>query len=229
VISTKQEDTFMTSLNSPLVSQVIERLYDEAKRTDSVVLPRVRAEVDRLGGPFDDRNVTALLDDAFIPVASEVGRLLYTLVRTRRPKIAVEFGTSFGISTIHIAAALRDNGEGKLIATELNPNKALRAAEHVRQAGFADLVEVRRGDAFETLLDVKAIDFLLLDAWKGLYLPMLKKLEPVLNPGCLIVADDIKLFPEMLQAYVDYVRDPKNGYTSNELPIDDGLELSLRR
>ena len=69
----------------------------------------------------------------------------------------------------------------------------------------------------------------MLDAWKGLYLPMLKNLEPVLNSACLIVADDLKLFPEMLQTYLDYIRAPENGYTSNELPIDDGLELSLRR
>ena len=219
----------MTSLNSPVVSGVLERLYGEAERTDSVVLPRVRAEVDRLGGAFDDRNVSTLLDDAFIPVAAEVGRLLYTLVRLCRPTIAVEFGTSFGLSAIHIAAALRDNGRGKLIATELNSNKATRAIEHIRQAGLGDLVEVRSGDAFKTLSGVKGIDFLMLDAWKGLYLPMLKNLEPVLNSGCLIVADDLKLFPEMLQPYVDYVRNPENGYTSNELPIDDGLELSLRR
>jgi len=205
----------MTSLNSSIVSGVLERLYGEAERTDSVVLPRVRAEAGRLGGAFDDRNVSALLDDAFIPVAAEVGRLLYTLVRACRPTIAVEFGTSFGLSAIHIAAALRDNGSGKLIATELNQNKATRALEH--------------GDAFKTLSGVKGIDFLMLDAWKGLYLPMLKNLEPVLNSGCLIVADDLKLFPEMLKPYVDYVRNPENGYTSNELPIDDGLEVSLRR
>jgi predicted O-methyltransferase YrrM len=140
----------------------------------------------------------------------------------------VEFGTSFGLSAIHIAAALRDNGTGKLVATELNPTKASRAVEHLRQAGFGDLVEVRQGDAFETLSDVTGIDFLLLDGWKRLYLPMLKKLEPALNAGSLIVADDLKIMPEMLQPYLTYVRDPENGYTSNELPLDDGLELSLR-
>ena len=219
----------MTSLQSTQVSDVLQRLYADANKNDSVVLPRVHAEVARLGGAFDDRNVTALLDDAFIPVSSEVGRLLYTLVRARRPKVIVEFGTSFGLSTIHIAAALKDNGEGKLIATELNANKALRATEHIREAGLSQWAEVRQGDAFQTLVGITGIDFLLLDAWKGLYLPMLKKLEPVLNPGSLVVADDIKLFPEMLQSYVDYVRDPENGYTSNELPIDDGLELSLRK
>ena len=218
----------MTSLNTLEVRAVLDRLYDEAEQTDSKVIPVVLAEKNRLGGPFDDRKVAGLLDDAFMPVAPEVGRLLYVLVRTLRPTMAVEFGTSFGLSTIHIAAALRDNGAGRLIATELNPNKAFRAVEHLRQAGLGDLVEVRQGDAFETLSDVTDIDFLLLDGWKALYLPMLKKLEPTFKPGSLIVADDLKIMPEMLQPYVTYVRDPKNGYTSNELPLDDGLELSLR-
>jgi predicted O-methyltransferase YrrM len=63
----------------------------------------------------------------------------------------------------------------------------------------------------------------------GLYLPLLKKLEPVLEPGCLVVADDLKIMPELLQPYMDYVREPQNGYTSSELPLDDGLELSFRR
>jgi predicted O-methyltransferase YrrM len=218
----------MTSLNTLQVRTVLERLYNEAEQTDSKVIPVVLAEKNRLGGPFDDRKVAGLLDDAFMPVAPEVGRLLYVLVRTLRPTMAVEFGTSFGLSTIHIAAALRDNGVGRLIATELNPNKASRAVEHLRQAGFGDLVEVRQGDAFETLSDVTEIDFLMLDGWKALYLPMLKKLEPALKTGSLIVADDLKIMPEMLQPYVTYVRDPANGYISNELPIDDGLELSLR-
>ena len=219
----------MTSLNSPLVSEVLEDLYGEAKKTDGVLLPKVHAEANRIGGPLDDRKIASLLDDAFIPVAPEVGRLLYTLVRLRRPKIAVEFGASFGLSAIHIAAAIRDNGEGRLITTELNPNKAARAAENIKKAGLDDLVEVRQGDAFKTLSDVTKVDFLMLDGWKGLYLPMLQKLESFLSSGSPIVADDLKLFPEMLQPYVSYVRNPENGYTSNELPIDDGLELSLRR
>ena len=218
----------MTSLNSPQVRAVLDRLYDEAEQTDSKVIPVVLAEKERLGGFLDDRKVAGLLDDAFMPVAPEVGRLLYILVRTLRPTIAVEFGTSFGLSTIHIAAALRDNGVGRLIGTELNPNKASLAAEHIRQAGFGDLVEVRQGDAFETLSDVTEIDFLMLDGWKALYLPLLKKLELALNSGSLIVADDLKIMPEMLEPYVTYVRNPENGYTSNELPIDDGLELSMR-
>ncbi len=218
----------MTSLQSPAVRAVLDRLYAEADRNDGEVLPRVRAEAERLGGNYDDRKVAHLLDDAFIPVCPEVGQLLYVLVRMRRPKVAVEFGTSFGLSAIHIAAALRDNGEGKLITTELNALKAARAAEHFRQAGLAERIDLRQGDAFETLQGVRGIDFLMLDGWKSLYLPLLQKLEPSLSPGSLVAADDINLMQELLKPYLAYVRDPKNGYTSCEVPIDDGLEVSLR-
>jgi predicted O-methyltransferase YrrM len=216
----------MISLYSPPVLAVLERLYDKAERTDSKVLPGALAECECLDGPFDDREVAGLLDNAFIPVAP---RLLYVLVRTLRPTVAVEFGTSLGLSAIHIAAALRDNGVGRLIASELNPQKASLAVEHLQKAGFDDLVQVREGDAFETLSDVTEIGFLLLDGWKALYLAMLQKLEPALKSSSLIVAGDLKIMPEMLQPYLAYVRDPENGYNSCELPFDDGLELSLRR
>ena len=218
-----------TTLNSPQVSAVLDRLYKEAEQTDGKILPLVRAELARLGGRMDDCKMAPMLKDAYIPVAPEVGRFLYSLIRSCRPKIVVEFGTSFGLSAIHLAAALRDNGAGKLITTELDSGKAARAFEHLQQAGLSGIVEIRRGDAFETLTDVNGIDFLILDGWKALYLPMLNKLEPTLNSGSLIVADDITLMPEMVKPYVDYVRNPENGYTSTELPIDDGLEISLRK
>jgi predicted O-methyltransferase YrrM len=161
-------------------------------------------------------------------VAPEVGRLIYLLVRSRRPVLVVEFGTSFGLSALHIASALRDNRIGRLITTEQSADKASRAALHLEQAGLSDLVEIRQGDAFQTLTGIKGIDLLLLDGWKPLYLPLLKQLGPALSPGCLIVADDVISMSEKLAPYLAYVRDATNGYVSSEIPLDDGLELSIR-
>jgi predicted O-methyltransferase YrrM len=161
-------------------------------------------------------------------VAPEVGRLLYLLVRSRRPDRVVEFGTSFGLSAIHLAAALRDNGGGYLITTEQSAGKASRAAQHLTQAGLSDLVEIRLGDAFQTLFGIEGIDLLLLDGWKPLYLPLLRQLEPALSPGCLVIADDVVALAEPLAPYLAYVRDGANGYLSCEIPLDDGLELSIR-
>jgi predicted O-methyltransferase YrrM len=161
-------------------------------------------------------------------VAPEVGRLLYLLVRSRRPARVVEFGMSFGLSTIHLAAALRDNGSGRLVTTEQSTSKASRAAQHLTQAGLSDLVEIRQGDAFRTLAGIERIDLLLLDGWKPLYLPLLRQLEPALSPGCLVIADDVTCMAEQLRPYLSYVRDVANGYVSCEIPLDDGLELSFR-
>jgi predicted O-methyltransferase YrrM len=150
------------------------------------------------------------------------------LVRSRRPARVVEFGTSFGLSAIHLAAALRDNGGGHLITTEPSAGKASRAAQHLTRAGLSDLVEIRQGDAFQTLSGIEGIDLLLLDGWKHQYLPLLRQLEPALSPGCLVIADDVIALSDQRACYLSYVRDRANGYVSCEIPLHDGLELSIR-
>jgi predicted O-methyltransferase YrrM len=168
--------------------------------------------------------------DVYMPISPDVGRLLYILARTRNAKLVVEFGTSFGISGIHLAAALRDAGGGRLIATELDPIKAERAAHNFRAAGVSELIDLRVGDAFETLKSGLGggIDLLLLDGWKEAYLPMLRFLEPTLSPNALVVADDLDIAPEALAPYLAYVRKPGSGYVSVEMPLGDRIELSMR-
>jgi len=96
-------------------------------------------------------------------------------------------------------------------------------------AGLLDFVDLRQGDALQTLKDVtRGVTLLFLDGWKKLYLPVLKLLEPSLEPGALVVADDLDLFPEVHKPYLAYVRNPANGYVSVEVPIGDRLELSVR-
>lgn len=219
----------MDSLSTPEVSRVLARIYSEADRTDPAVFDHIIAEIERTGGPKSAQYWAKELDKAYMPVAPEVGRLLYILTRTRRPQLVVEFGTSFGISAIHLASALRDNGAGRLIATELNPIKAARARENLRSTGLADLVELREGDALQTLTQGfdGGIDMVLLDGWKEIYLPVLQLLEPHLNPGALVIADDTTVYPESVTPYLEYVRKEGNGYLSVAVPLDDGLELSF--
>ncbi len=116
--------------------------------------------------------------------------LLYMLARSIRARTIVEFGTSFGISTLHLAAALRDNGGGKLIGSEFEPSKVVRARDNIVAGGLSDLVEIRDGDALETLArDLPdSIDLILLDGAKGLYPEILALLEPRLHTGSLIIA-----------------------------------------
>jgi predicted O-methyltransferase YrrM len=207
---------------------VLSRLYAEAEINDSRILAEEQAIASAAGGLVDERTLASIRDREFMAVAPEVGRLIYLLVRSRRPARVVEFGTSFGLSTIHIAAALRDNGFGHLVTTEQSASKASRAAQHLTEAGLSDLVEIRHGDAFQTLSSIERIDVLLLDGWKPLYLPLLKQLEPAFSGGCLVIADDVICMSEKLAPYLAYVRDVTNGYVSCQIPVDDGLELSIR-
>ena len=215
-----------SSLLDPHVSQVLDRLHSASDLVDPPWLAR-------MGDKTDDQ-AADLLNNAYIPVSPDAGRFLYTLVRGGKPGTIVEFGTSFGISTIYLAAAVRDRGQGVVIASELHPEKVRGAREHLREAGLLDLVDLREGDALETLKNVTlndgspGVSLLFLDGWKNLYLPVLKLLEPSLAPGALVVADDLDLFPEVHKPYLAYVRDPANGYVSVEIPLGDRFELSTR-
>lgn len=220
----------LSTLNSPEVSALLERLFAEADRNDPVAFDKFRGALGKLGVEPNDRQRAELMRDIYMPITPDVGRLIYLLARSRNARLIVEFGTSYGISGIHLAAALRDNGGGRLVTTELDAVKAARAQENFRAAGLADLIEVRLGDAFETL---KAnlggpIDLLLLDGWKPLYLPMLQLLEPRLAPAAVVIGDDLDIAPEALAPYLAHVRDPRNGYVSVELPIGDRIEISTR-
>jgi predicted O-methyltransferase YrrM len=210
-----------SSLHDPTVTRVLNALHSQADTVDPPLLANM--------GDGTDDEMAHLLDQAFIPVSADAGRFLYTLVRAARSGTVVEFGTSFGISTIYLAAAVRDRGDGRVITTELHSGKAQRARENLRAAGLLDYVDLREGDALETLRDViGGVTFLFLDGWKKLYLPVLKLLEPALEPGALVAADDLDLFPEVHKPYLAYVRNPANGYVSVEVPIGDRLELSVR-
>jgi predicted O-methyltransferase YrrM len=220
----------MSTLDSPAVSTLLDRLFAAADQEDPAAFKRARDAIARLGRPPGNQERAELMRDVYMPITPDVGRLLYILARSRKPEIIVEFGTSYGISGIHLAAALRDAGRGRLITTEFDAIKAGRAQENFRTAGLADLIEIRIGDAFETLKAgfAGSIDLLLLDGWKPLYLPMLKFLEPRLAPGAVIIADDLAVAPEALASYVGYVRATNSRYVSVEVPLGDRLEISVR-
>jgi predicted O-methyltransferase YrrM len=217
------------SLANPVVRGVLDRLFTAADEGDEAKLAEISAEHGGILGSGTASERAELYGSLYIPVSPETGRLLYSLIRAGRPQTVVEFGTSFGIATIHLAAAIRDNGVGRVISTELNPAKAQRAREHLAEAGLADVVDIVTGDALSTLATVSGpIGFALLDGWKELYLDMLRVIEPQLSPGALVAADDTLSFAKVLTGYLSYVRDEANGYVSVAFPLGDGVEVSCR-
>jgi predicted O-methyltransferase YrrM len=218
----------MTTLTQSPIGPLLERLFQEANAVSPLSIPAIaalsREERERmLRSKTDYVDLYARLKDAALPVSRETGRLLYMLARSSGARTVVEFGTSFGISTLHLGAALRDNGGGRLITTELEPSKLSRARKNIEAGGLADLVEFREGDALQTLArDLPwPIDLLLLDGAKALYADVLSLVEARLGPGALIVADNADDSPD----YLARVRAPQSGYLST--PFGQDVELSL--
>ena len=213
----------MTTLSTAPLAPLLDRLFAEAEAPPAALMPaEQRAAV--TSSKTDYRAFYARMKDAYLAVSRETGALLYMLARSTGARTIVEFGTSFGISTLHLAAALRDNGGGRLITSEFEPSKVARARENFTAGGLSDLIEIREGDALQTLArDLpERIDLLLLDGAKGLYPAILALLEQRLRPGALIVADNADWSPE----YLERVRSPRHGYMS--VPFAGDVELSMR-
>jgi predicted O-methyltransferase YrrM len=223
-----QRNTEMTTLTTAPLAPLLERLFDEADATTPAALAALSGvsddEHERLmHSSTDYLAFYGLLKDVPLPVSRSTGTLLYMLARSNRARSIVEFGTSFGISTLHLAAALRDNGGGRLIGSEFEPSKIARARANLRAGGLDDLVEIREGDALRTLRGdlPDHIDLVLLDGAKALYPQVLDLLEARLAPGALIVADNADHSPD----YLARVRDPATGYLS--IPFAEDVELSM--
>lgn len=217
-----------TLLREP-VSLVLQRLLTTEEEHD----PQAFADtgVDGFPAHLSPGQRAELFKDVYMSVSSDGGTLLYLLARATGARTVVEYGTSFGVSTIHLASAVRDNGGGTVIGTELQIDKAVAAQHNFDEAGLSDLIDLRVGDALTTLAEVPdAIDLVLLDGWPDLALPVLRLLEPALRPGSLILVDDVDMdwgsdVHGPLMAYLD---DPANGYLSITIPMGDGIKACVR-
>jgi predicted O-methyltransferase YrrM len=201
--------------------------------------PQVNAVISRLqatrrhpgdGGPR--RNPQNLDPRAYaeygFSILPEQGELIYLLCRAQRATRAAEFATSVGMSTLYFAAAVRDNGGGTVIGSELVPEKVETARRNLAEAGLAELADIRQGDARETLRDLGGpVDFVLIDGWPGgagpsLALQVMEIMAPQIRTGGLVMNDNGE------QDYLAYVRDPANGFLSMSLPLKGGTELSVK-
>lgn len=212
-------------LEDPVVQGVLREIF-EAARGDAGVIEHAQSVVADWAARPSYEQMSDLCREAALPVRPEVGRMLYMLVRMLPASNIVEFGTSFGASLIYLAAAVRDNGFGSVIGTEMNGYKIERARHHLDRTGLSEVVQILQGDARASLAGVPGpIDLVLLDGWKELYLEVLEVLEPKLHAGSVVVADNLSMLP---QSYLDRVRGPGSGYVSISLPMGDGIELSMR-
>ncbi len=180
-------------------------------------------------GRFDDE-MHRFFSDKLVALDRGKAEFCYQLCRALRARRVVEAGTSFGVSTLYLAAAVRDNRveNGVVIGTEHEPEKAKAARANFEAAGLSEFIELREGDLRETLRDVGTpVDFMLVDIW-DVALPALELVSPHLREGAIVVCDNTA---EDANEYVDYfafVNDPRNRFRTMTIPFAGGFELTVR-
>ncbi|MBY3002058.1 O-methyltransferase [Rhizobium leguminosarum] len=198
------------------VLRVIERMNDDRRHPD-------RSAFD---GPLR-HDAEAFVDFGF-SIHPDQGDLIYLLCRAMGAIRVVDFATSVGMSAIYFAAAMRDNGGGHVIGSELVQAKVDVARKNLADAGLAEYADIRQGDARKTLGDLGGpVDFALIDGWPLPEGPSLARqvidiVAPQLRVGGYVLNDNAE--PDFLE----YIRDPANGFISITIPIKRGTELALK-
>jgi predicted O-methyltransferase YrrM len=226
----------MGLLNDPSLEALLDRLHAQSTGQNEAVTSyfMTRASEGTLDWSGFDEGMHRFMSDKLIALDRDKAEFCYQLCRALRAKRVVEAGTSFGVSTLYLAAAVRDNmrndgGAGLVIGTEHEPQKAAAARAHFVEAGLSDLIELREGDLRQTLADVRGpIDFMLIDIWTPMARPALELVAPALRPGAIVVCDNTTQFRDAYRDYFEFVNDRKNGLRTMTLPFEGGFELTVR-
>jgi predicted O-methyltransferase YrrM len=181
-----------------------------------------------------DAEAHSFMADKLVALEPDKAAFCAQVCRALRARTVVEVGTSYGVSTIHLADAVREvalagGGAGKVIATEYEPAKAAAARAHWAEAGVSDVIELREGDLRETLKDLQGpIDFVLMDIWTEMARPAIEMIGPHLRPGAVVIADNTAQFAHAYADYFAYVNDPANALRTQTLPFSNGLEFTVK-
>jgi predicted O-methyltransferase YrrM len=214
------------------IETVLNRLHKAANQQVGSLILHYLPQLPRLflgKGIQWDQTKTDFYCDKYIPIEPDQGEFMYLLARSLNAKTIVEYGTSFGISTIYLAAAVRDNGGGIVIGTEIVPEKVVQARKNIAEAGLETYVEILEGDALETLKNLnQPIDMVLIDGWANLALDILTLLNPLIRIGGIVVSDNVNTFKGELKPYVDFLQNPDNGYCSSTINLKGGTEFSVK-
>jgi predicted O-methyltransferase YrrM len=217
--------------NDVRLKALLERLHAESDAQTPALMAFVQDHGFRSvsGTDADVAKGRGFWADKMVALEPVKARFCYSLCRALNAKRIVECGTSFGVSTLYLAAAVRDNGGGTVIATEYEPSKAAIAREHFEQAGLSQFVDLREGDLRETLKRIeRPVDFLLMDIWTPLARPAIELIGPHLRKGAIVVADNTDTYRIAYGDYFAYLNDPANGFSTMTLPFDGGLEMSVK-
>lgn len=221
-------------LNDPKLEALLDRLHAQSdaqiEETNTYFEHRAKAGTLDEDNLFDE-DMHRFFADKLVALDRDKAEFCYLLCRALRAVRVVEAGTSFGVSTLYLAAAVRDNqvDGGVVIGTEYEPSKAKIARANFEAAGLAEFIELREGDLRQTLAkDVGGpVDFLLLDIWE-VALPALERVAPSLRPGAIVVCDNTTSAANEYRGYFEFINDPRNGFRTMTVPFEGGLELTVR-
>jgi len=220
-------------LNDPKLEALLDRLHSESD-----------AQVEETDAYYDRRELEGTLDekcsfddemhqffsDKLVALDRDKAEFCYQICRSLQATRVVEAGTSFGVSTLYLAAAVRDNQveNGVVIGTEHEPKKAEVARANFKEAGLSEFIELREGDLRQTLQDVGGpVDVMLVDIW-DVALPALERVSPSLRPGAVVLCDNTAVDIGEYRDYFEFVNDPRNRFRTMTLPFAGGFEFTVR-
>jgi predicted O-methyltransferase YrrM len=211
-------ESLLASLHVRSDAQALAMRSFDASRTDQAQSPT-------------PKQARAFLSDKLVALDPDKAEFCYQLCRANNARRIVEIGTSYGVSTLYLAAAIRDNvraggGDGVVIGTEYEANKASAARAHFEQAGLSRFVDLREGDLRQTLMQIDGpVDFMLMDIWITMARPALELVTPHLRPGAIVIADNAAQYRSEYADYFAFL--DAHGFRTMTLPFEGGLEMSV--
>ena len=220
-------------LNDPKLEALLDRLHAQSDaqvdETDAYFARRERdGSLDYEN--YSDDDMRRFLSDKMVALDRDKAEFCNQLCRSLRATRVIEAGTSFGISTLYLAAAVRDNQveNGVVIGTEYEPDKVEVSRANFEEAGLSEFIELREGDLRQTLQNVGGpVDFMLVDIW-DVALPALELVSSSLRPGAIVVCDNTTDSADEYHDYFEFVNDPKNRFRTMTVPFRGGFELTVR-
>jgi predicted O-methyltransferase YrrM len=217
----------------PALERLLTVLHARSDEQASALKSDDARRADAAHPPTEDE-IKVFRSDKLVALDRDKAELCYQLCRAIDARRLVEAGTSYGVSTLYLAAAVRDNvraagGDGLVIGTEYEPTKAHAARAHFAQADLSRFIELREGDLRETLKQVDGpVDFMLVDIWIAMARSALELIAPHLRSGAIVVCDNTQQYRSEYADYLAFLHDPANGFRTMTLPFEGGLELSVR-
>lgn len=226
----------MSVLHDPLLERLLAKLHAESDAQNPAIRDHYDERDRTVGRSPEDQaaRTKTFLSDKLYALDRDKGEFCYQLCRAIDARRIVEIGTSYGVSTIYLAAALRDNlgaagGEGVVIGTEHEPEKARAARAHFQEAGLTRFIDLREGDPRETLRRIDGpVDFALVDIWIPMARPALELIAPHLRRGAIVVCDNTEQHRVAYADYFAFINDPAQQFRTMTLPFAGGLEMSVR-